>query len=212
MTPSSQAAPCSAAPPSSSTDVMPRADNASSPARMVPSAVTIRAPRRSSGARTAARAAASATIREAAARGYTEIGWICDADNKPSVAVAQNLGFQLRHEDPTYYAFFDPVINCGAHGNGRFRQGQYREAIGWYEKALSRGDGPIWLFWNAACAYAHVGNRAKVFTNLNRAIDAGFTDRLALEQAEHFQALHASAPWLALLASCLLYTSPSPRD
>lgn len=147
-----------------------------------------------------ARATASATIREAAARGYTEIGWICDADNKPSVAAAQNLGFQLRHEDPTYYAFFDPVINYGAHGNGRFRQGQYREAIAWYEKALSHGDGPIWLFWNAACAYAHVGNRAKVFTNLNRAIDAGFTDRLALEQSEHFQALHASAPWSALLA------------
>jgi RimJ/RimL family protein N-acetyltransferase len=147
-----------------------------------------------------ARATAVATIREAAVRGYTEIGWICDGDNHPSIATAQNLGFQLWHEDPTFYAFFDPVINCGVHGNGRFRQGAYREAIVWYEKALSQGDGPIWLLWNTACAYAHTGNQPQAFAHLNRAIAAGFADRKALEQSEHFQALHNSPQWTALLA------------
>lgn len=147
-----------------------------------------------------ARAAAFAVIRAAAERGYSEIGWICDADNQPSVATAQNLGFQLWHEDLTYYAFFDPVINYGVHGNGRFRHRQYHEAIIWYEKAISLGDVPVWLLWNAACAYAHTGKRAQVFTYLAEAIDAGFTDRESLERSEHFQALHGSPQWVALLA------------
>ncbi|MBK8989339.1 MAG: GNAT family N-acetyltransferase [Chloroflexi bacterium] len=147
-----------------------------------------------------ARATATAVIREAVRRGYTEIGWICDADNQPSIAAAQKLGFQLWHEDPTYYAFFDPVINYGVHGNGRFRQGQYHQAVVWYEKALSLGDGPVWLFWNAACAYAHVGNQTQVFANLNRAVAAGFADRAALEQSEHFRPLHDRPQWTALLA------------
>lgn len=54
-----------------------------------------------------ARATAVATIGEAVARGYSEIGWICDANNRPSIAAAQSLGFQLWREDPTFYVFFN---------------------------------------------------------------------------------------------------------
>jgi len=147
-----------------------------------------------------ARAAATATIQQAALRDYTEIGWICDGDNQPSIATAQSLGFQLWHENATFFAFFDPVINRGVHGNGRFRQKQYHEAIVWYEKALSLGDAPIWLLWNTACAYAHLGKQAQVFTCLNRAIEAGFADRPSLESSEHFQPFHGSPQWEKLLA------------
>jgi RimJ/RimL family protein N-acetyltransferase len=143
---------------------------------------------------------ASATMREAARRGYTEIGWICDADNKPSHALARKLGFSLFRADDTYYAFFDPMLNQGVNGNVQMRLQNYQEAVMWYEQAQVHGDPPIWLLWNAAIAWANLGNKAKTFSNLNRLADAGFDDLAFLQTSEHFRIYHRTSEWVALLA------------
>lgn len=146
-----------------------------------------------------ARATAVATIKEAVTRGYQEIGWICDADNQPSIALAEHLGFTLGEANPTLVVFFDPMINRGVHGNIRLRQKQYREALTWYEKALALGNAPIWLLWNNACAHARLDQTEQALVLLHRALDAGFTGREQLINSEHFQTLHGTPQWKDLL-------------
>lgn len=53
-----------------------------------------------------ARAIASATIQQAVEHGLTEIGWVCEADNLPSVATAEALGFERMAEFPVVYGNF----------------------------------------------------------------------------------------------------------
>ena len=145
-------------------------------------------------------ATASATMREAARRGCTEIGWLCEAENKPSQALARKLGFSLFRADDTYYAFFDPMLNQGVNGNVQMRQQNYQEAAMWYEQALVYDEPPIWLLWNAAIAWANLGNQAKTFSHLNRLVDAGFDDRAFLQASEHFRIYHRSSDWATLIA------------
>jgi RimJ/RimL family protein N-acetyltransferase len=147
-----------------------------------------------------ARATATAVIREAVARGLTEIGWICEADNLPSIATAEHLGFELHQADPTFYAFIDPAINLGVNGNVYFGQQRYDEALVWYNRALALEDVPIWLIWNAACAHARLGDQPNAFATLHRALDAGFDDRHRLETSDHLQALRGVPEWTAVLA------------
>ncbi|MFO7681970.1 MAG: GNAT family N-acetyltransferase [Chloroflexota bacterium] len=147
-----------------------------------------------------AQAAASAVIGEAVHRGYTEIGWVCDADNTPSMALAQKLGFALVHADDTYFAFFDPILNLGINGNIHLRHQNYQEAVVWYQKAINQGDAPVWLWWNCAAAWANLGSQAQTFSCLNHLLDAGFDDRAQLENSDHFRPYRRTKEWSGLLA------------
>lgn len=49
---------------------------------------------------------ATATIRHALAQGVADIGWVCWADNRPSVATALKLGFQQVAQDEVYEVIF----------------------------------------------------------------------------------------------------------
>jgi RimJ/RimL family protein N-acetyltransferase len=143
---------------------------------------------------------ASATMREAARRGYTEIGWVCDVDNKPSMILAQKLGFSLLRADDTYFAFFDPMLNQGVNGNMQLQQQNYQEAVIWYERAAAYPNPPIWLLWNTAVAWANLNNSGKTFSYLNQLVDSGFDDYQFLQVSEHFRAYHRTKEWRALLA------------
>ncbi len=147
-----------------------------------------------------ATATASATMREAARRGYTEIGWLSAGDNKPSQALARKLGFSLFRADDTYYAFIDPMLNQGVNGNVQMHRENFQEAVMWYEQALVHDNPPIWLLWNASVAWANLGNQAKTFTYLNRLVDTGFDDRDFLQSAEHFRIYHRTSDWATLVA------------
>lgn len=147
-----------------------------------------------------AAAVASATICEAVSRGYTEIGWICEADNHASMSLAQKLGFALVHADDTYFAFIDPVLNLGINGNIQLQHQNYQEAVGWYQKAIAQGEAPIWLWWNQAAAWANLGNQSRTFYCLNHLLDAGFDDRAQLENSEHFRPYRRTKEWSVLLA------------
>lgn len=147
-----------------------------------------------------ATAVASVIMREAARRGYTEIGWVCDVDNQPSMALAQKLGFSMRCADDTYFAYFDTALNQGMNGNVQLRQQNYQEAVVWYERAASQENPPVWLLWNTAVAWANLGNKAKTFAYLNQLADMGFDNRAFLETSAHFRAYHRTPAWAALLS------------
>ncbi|PIE81169.1 MAG: hypothetical protein CSA11_05195 [Chloroflexi bacterium] len=147
-----------------------------------------------------ATATASATMREAARRGYTEIGCLCTGDNEPSQSLVRKLGFSLFRTDDTYYAFFNPMLNQGVNGNVQMHEGNFQEAVMWYEQALVHDEPPIWLLWNASMAWANLGNQTKTFAYLNQLVDAGFEDRGLLQSAEHFRIYHRTSDWASLLS------------
>ncbi len=142
---------------------------------------------------------ASAFVEHALAQGITEIGWHCWASNAASIATALKVGFERAKAYPVYFAWFDPLLNLAINGNMRFQAGEYRAALEWYARALAQGDLPSWVYWNAACACARVGQADAALDYLNRAIDHGFDDLDYLQRSEHMIPLHGAPGWESLL-------------
>jgi tetratricopeptide (TPR) repeat protein len=143
--------------------------------------------------------AASALIEHALAQGVTTVGWHCYASNEGSIATALTVGFEKVLEYPVTFAWFDEVANLAVNGNMRFWQGQYREALAWYERAFQAGETPIWAYVNAASANSLLGEKEAAFRCLRQAIKGGFDDVERLKSSEHLQALHDTAEWQALV-------------
>jgi RimJ/RimL family protein N-acetyltransferase len=142
---------------------------------------------------------ASALIEHALARGVTTVGWHCYASNEGSIATARTVGFEKIMEYPVYFAWFDEVANLAVNGNIRFWQGQYREALVWYERAFQAGAAPTWAYVNAAGANSRMGEREAAVGCLRQAVERGFDDVERLKSSPHLQALHGSAEWQALM-------------
>jgi RimJ/RimL family protein N-acetyltransferase len=142
---------------------------------------------------------ASALIEHALAQGVTTVGWHCYASNEESIATARTVGFEKVVEYPVTFAWFDEVANLAVNGNMHFWQGQYREALVWYERAFQAGQAPVWAYVNAASAKSLLGEREAAFRCLRQAIERGFDDVVRLKKSEHLKALHDSAEWKALV-------------
>lgn len=144
---------------------------------------------------------ARALIGVVAAQGVTDIGWLCWADNAPSVRLAESLGFRLSDERETFMGFLDEWLHFGVHGNLAMENGRYVPAAAFYHHALSLlDDAPVWLLWNAACAHARSGRLDEAADFLREALAAGFNDWERLEQSPHLDALRKTAVWSTLRA------------
>jgi tetratricopeptide (TPR) repeat protein len=115
-----------------------------------------------------------------------------------SAATARKLGFAKRVEYPVRFAYFDATINQAVHGNIAFQRGEYDRALTRYKEAMVRGDTPLWVFWNAACASARLGRRTAALDYLVQAVDRGFDDLERLLASEHLTSLHDTEGWQAL--------------
>ena len=142
---------------------------------------------------------ASALVEHALSNGITTVGWHCWSSNHASAATAKKVGFEKARDYPVYYALFDQVANLGLNGNVHFKQKRYREALRWYEKAFQRGKAPEWIYWNAACASALIGERDPALNYLNQLIDHGFTDLELVKDSPHLESLHGTQGWKELL-------------
>jgi tetratricopeptide (TPR) repeat protein len=91
------------------------------------------------------------------------------------------------------------VINLAVNGNLQFERNAYQEAINWYLKAIEAGEVPAWVYWNTACAYAHLDQKEAAITNLNQAVELGFTDLEYIQKSKHFIRWHQTEDWKALL-------------
>lgn len=143
--------------------------------------------------------AASALIEHALARGVATVGWHCYAGNEASIATARTVGFEKVLEYPIYFAWFDEVANLAVNGNMRFWEGQYREALTWYERAFGTGAAPVWAYVNAAGANSLLGEREAAFRCLRQAFERGFDDVERLKNSPHLKALHGTAEWEELV-------------
>jgi RimJ/RimL family protein N-acetyltransferase len=155
-----------------------------------------------------ATAMATAVIPHARSQGIHQIGWLCWADNTPSSATARKLGFQLVKEMPAFLFFFDELIHWGVQGNLCFSGGDFEQAADWYEQAAAAGDAPVWVYWNAACAYGRLGRETAVSHPLQQAIAAGFNDWERLHNSPHLTAIRDTAEWQTFVKSLKQETQP----
>lgn len=146
-----------------------------------------------------ATAIASAFVEYALAHGINHIGWHCNAENAGSNATARKLGFTQALIYPAYLCLYDDVIQLAAHGDCCFRQEQYAEAAGWYERALQQGEAPTWAYINSACAHAMSGGEEQALRRLHEAVDRGFADAEYLRTRRWFDGLRGTAAWGELL-------------
>jgi GNAT superfamily N-acetyltransferase len=142
---------------------------------------------------------ASALIEQALSRGIEEIGWHCYASNVPSGAAARKIGFEKTRDYPAFTAWFDEVENLAINGNFRLRAGKYQEALAWFEQAFAKGQAGDWAYWGAARCAAALGLEEAALGYLHQAVERGFRDLSLLLHAEHFQGLHGSQGWSALI-------------
>lgn len=145
-------------------------------------------------------AMASALAEHALVSGVGRIGWHCYASNAPSVATALKVGFAKQMDYPVHMAWFDEVANLAVHGNVKVRQGEYDEALVWYERAFAQGQAPDWAYWGAACAAARLELREGALRYLGDAIDRGFRDVDHMRNSEHLMSLHGTQEWTRLVA------------
>jgi GNAT superfamily N-acetyltransferase len=146
-----------------------------------------------------ATAMATALARRAFSSGITHVGWHCWADNAGSIATALKAGFEKVRDYQVAFAWFDELTNLAVHGNLCFRDGEIEEAVAWFERAMRIGDAPAWVYWNAACANARLGEDETAMAYVHRAIDAGFDDLEHLRNSEHLKHLHDRPGWRALI-------------
>jgi GNAT superfamily N-acetyltransferase len=142
---------------------------------------------------------ASAFVEYALAHGIAHVGWHCDADNAGSNATALKLGFTRVLEYPAYLCLFDEVIHLAVYGDHCFRRQQYPEAASWYERALQRGDAPVWVYLKSACAHAMSAGGEQALRRLHEAVDHGFADVEYLRTRRCFQGLRGTAAWGQLM-------------
>jgi RimJ/RimL family protein N-acetyltransferase len=147
-----------------------------------------------------ATAMALALTERALANGITCLGWHCYADNHPSIATANKVGFEKVLDYPSYYACFKAADNLAANGYRRFQRGQHQEAIACWEKAFRTGDAPTWAYYMAARAWAALSDYAAALELLRQALEKGWTDIAVPNDADEFKPLHGREAWNAVLA------------
>lgn len=141
---------------------------------------------------------ATATIRHALAQGVTDIGWVCWADNQPSIATAIKLGFQQIAQDEVYEVIFDPAVALGVRGNEHLQAGQYAQALVTYREAMQHENVPGWVYWNTAVTHLKLDHSQDAFACLHQAIAAGFHDREFIRNSPHWQPYHNTPEWTAV--------------
>ena len=142
-----------------------------------------------------ATALATAFVGQARGHGIVRIGWHAWARNAGSLATAARAGFRHVSSYEALLAYFDPILDLAVNGDVFFRLGEYRQAAEWHERAIALGSAPVWVYWNAACAWAYIGNLDRSLALLNLAIDMGFHNADYIRDSEHLRPLHGSEGW-----------------
>ena len=133
--------------------------------------------------------------------------WHCFKSNEASRRTALSAGFHLVEDQQVLMFYLEPAIHLAVHGNLKFEDKQYRQALTWYQQALQEDHPQAWMAWNAACSAARLGQIELAFNFLNQAVDLGFSDLDHLVQSEHLKALKADDRWGKLITRLNLHLS-----
>jgi len=131
--------------------------------------------------------------------------WHCFKSNEASRRTALSAGFHLVEDQQVMMIYLEPAIHLAVHGNLKFEDKQYRQALTWYQQALQEDRPQAWMAWNAACSAAHLGQIELAFNYLNQAVDLGFSNLDHLVQSEHLNALKSDERWGKLITRLNLH-------
>jgi RimJ/RimL family protein N-acetyltransferase len=144
-----------------------------------------------------ATATTAAAIEHGLARGLKAVNWTCAVDNIGSIRTAEKLGFERRPDYWLYYFVFDEAEHLAALAYQHLEEGLYREAVELLEQAFARKEGPpVWAYYDAARAWAGLGDQVKALERLSAAVDWGWLD---IEDAKEFESLHGTPQWAAMM-------------
>ncbi|BCJ96178.1 hypothetical protein acsn021_37470 [Anaerocolumna cellulosilytica] len=149
-------------------------------------------------------------------KGFVKIGWHCRDNNIGSYKVAEKVGFKDMNIYYSYHAWFNVFDNFLVNGQYFLTQTQdYRKAAECYEKAFemknsndsyfhdssifSQDANIKWCYYNTACAWALAGEHEDAFSNLEKAVEAGWNDANMLEKDERLQSLKVDSRWAEML-------------
>ena len=139
-----------------------------------------------------------ALIEHALSHGYREVGWHCWKSNLPSAALALKAGFVHRHDYSVFLCAFDPAVQFGLHGNQRRQDGDYTEALAWYERAFALPSAPAWAYFNAARCLAQLDRGEAALDHLRQACERGFEDADFARSIPEFEQLYQTPTWQTL--------------
>lgn len=143
---------------------------------------------------------ASACVERGVSEGL-KVGWDCWQTNIGSRRTAEKVGFRLENEYAIYFGWFDPFRQLLANGwYLTYRAERPADAVPFFERAAAMRDFGAREHYNFACSLALAGNAGRALSELNAAVDAGFSDGDHLREDDDLENLHADPGWSALLA------------
>jgi RimJ/RimL family protein N-acetyltransferase len=142
---------------------------------------------------------AAAAVAHGLSHGLSAVSWTCAESNVGSIRTAERLGFEWESDYTLYYFAFDEAQHLGNLAYSLLQNARYQEATGLFERVLALDDTPFWVYYDAACAWAALGDRDRAFEHLNAAIDSGWTDIDSVRECKEFQGLHGMPAWEAVL-------------
>ncbi len=159
----------------------------------------------------------AAAVEHCLARGATEIGWHCWSSNVASAATARKVGFEQTIEHPVYHAWYNRFDNLLVQGWFNLQYQRYGAAAQAYEAAFALRDSgdedalashiyadegtERWCHYNAACAWALVGDSQAAFRNLNKAVEKGWVDVDYPQKDERLKSLHETEEWQSFISN-----------
>lgn len=145
--------------------------------------------------------AVAATVEHCLQRGFSAVGWHCNAINIASWKTAEKVGFERDCQYAYYYYVYDPIEHLAERGWYYYLRGEYARTIQYYEQVFAlRDENPNNYYYEMASSYARLGEVENAIRFLQKAVDRGWSDFQWTRQQEEFRILHGMPEWGSVLA------------
>jgi RimJ/RimL family protein N-acetyltransferase len=142
----------------------------------------------------------AAALKHGLSQGLSKIHWTCSDTNIASIRTAEKLGLERGRDYTMYYLIFDEMQHLGTLAYSYLQSERYQEAVDIFEDVLvQRNDLPLWAYYDAARAWAGLGDREKMFLYLNMLAEKGWTETESLERGKEFERWRETRDWKILL-------------
>jgi RimJ/RimL family protein N-acetyltransferase len=142
----------------------------------------------------------TATLKHGLSQGLSKIHWTCVETNIASIRTAEKLGLERGRDYTMYYLIFDEMQHLGNLAYSYLQSERYQEAVDIFEEVLVQGnDLPLWAYYDAARAWAGLGNGEKMFVYLNTLTAKGWTEIESLERCKEFERWRETREWKILM-------------
>jgi tetratricopeptide (TPR) repeat protein len=142
-----------------------------------------------------------ALVEHALSNGIQRIGWHALTRNIPSVALALKAGFEKVRDYSVYLCVFDLRVQFGLKGSGFRSAGDYQEALAWYQRAIDLEGPPAWVYYQAACCQAQLGEKEAAFASLGQVLGSDFEGMDRMYSEPDLFPLHDDPRWEAIIKS-----------